>query len=325
MAKSRSVDAKLNRLRTLRSEPATPAQVAELRELLGDKSNFVVAGASEIVGERGLVELGPALVEAFQRFLNEPVETDKLCRAKIAIVEALHKIEFDAEATFRIAIRLIQAEPAWGGSEDTAAPLRAAASFALVRVGPRDLLILLADLLTDLEKVTRAAAAKALGASGQSAAIPLLRFKARTGDEEPEVVSECLNALIAAEPKESIPFVAEFLGSSDDAVAEGAALALAESRRPEALEILKKRWPRTRGQSLESVLLLSIAITRLPAGINFLLDVLEKESGETAASALSALAIHRHNPAVTERVAAIMSKKKATDLKQRFEKEFGKA
>src|SRR5262245_52683724 len=147
MAKPRSVDAKLNRLRVLRGEPASPAHVAEIREALGDKSNFVVSAAAEIAGERGLVELGPALVDAFQRFLNDPVETDKLCRAKIAIVEALHKMEFDAEETFRVALRLVQAEPAWDRSEDTAASLRATAAFALVRMGPRDLLILLADLL----------------------------------------------------------------------------------------------------------------------------------------------------------------------------------
>jgi HEAT repeat protein len=323
MAKARSVDAKLNRLRTLRSEPETASHVAEIRDSLADKSNFVVAETAEIAGERGLVELGPTLVDAFQRFLNDPVENDKLCRAKIAIVDAIHKIEFDAEQTFRVALRFVQAEPAWGGSEDTAAPLRATAAFALMRIGPRDLLILLADLLTDSEKVARAAAAKALGACGQSAAIPLLRFKARTGDQEAEVVGECLNALIAAEPKESIPFVGEFLKSSDEEIAEGAALALAESRRPEALEILKNRWPRERGRSLESVLLLAIAITRLPAGIDFLIEVLGKEAGETAASALSALAIHRHNPAVKDRVVAVMSNK-SPDLKQRFEKEFGK-
>lgn len=324
MAKQRSVDAKLNRLRALRNEPASPAHVDELRDALGDKSNFVVAAAAEIIGDRGLAELGPKLVEAFQRFVIDPVETDKLCRAKIAIVEALHKIEYDAEETFRVAIRLVQAEPAWGGSEDTAAPLRAAAAFALVRIGPRDLLISLADLLTDKEKVARAAAAKALGASGQSAAIPLLRFKARVGDDEPEVIGECLNALIAAEPKESIPFVAEFLTADDDEVTEGAALALAESRRADALDILTKHWPRARGKSLEGVLLLAIAITRLPAGIDFLVDVLAKEDGEAAQSVISALAIHRHNPAVKDRVAAIVAKKAAV-FKQRFEKEFGKS
>lgn len=324
MAKQRSVDAKLNRLRALRDEPASPAHVNELRDALGDKSNFVVAAAAEIIGERGLVEVGPVLNEAFQRFLIDPVETDKLCRAKIAIVESLHKLEYDAEETFRVALRLIQAEPVWGGSEDTAAPLRAAAAFALVRIGPRDLLILLTDLLTDKEKVARAAAAKALGATGQSAAIPLLRFKARVGDDEPEVIGECLNALIAAEPKESISFVAEFLVSSVDEIAEGAALALAESRRPEALEVLKKHWPSARGRPIESVLLLAIAITRLPAGIDFLVEVLAEEDGEAAQSALSALAIHRHNPAVKDRLAAVIAKK-SPDLRKRFEKEFGKS
>ena len=163
-----------------------------------------------------------------------------------------------------------------------------------------------------------------MGACGQFAAIPLLRFKARTGDEEPEVIGECLNALIAADPSTSIPFVGEFLQSSNDEIAEGAALALAESRRPEALELLKKHWPRARSQSLESVLLLAIAITRLPAGIDFLLDVLADGSPATAMSALAALAIHRHNPAVRDRVAAVIAKKKTPGVKERFEREFGK-
>ena len=47
MAKARAVDAKLARLRALRTEPVGPALVAELRGLLGDKSNLVVAEAAE--------------------------------------------------------------------------------------------------------------------------------------------------------------------------------------------------------------------------------------------------------------------------------------
>ncbi len=324
MAKARSIDAKLNRLRAIGSEPASAAHLVKLRDALGDKSNFVVAAAAEIVGERGLIELAPNLVEAFHRFAIDPVESDKICRAKIAIVETLHKIEYDAEDLFRTAIAFVQAEPAWGKPEDTAAPLRAIAAFALVRLAPRDLLILLAQLLTDVEKVARASAAKALGACGQFAAIPLLRFKVRTGDAEPEVIGECLNALMAADPKESIPFVGQFLQSSDEEIAEGAALALAESRRPEALELLKKHRPKAMGRSLESVLLLAIAITRLPAAIDFLLDVLTEGSPATAMSALAALAIHRHNPAVKDRVKAVIDKKKAAGLRERFEREFGK-
>lgn len=317
MSKARGVDAKLRRLKLIRPEPVTPDIVAELRDALADKSNFVAGEAAEIAGERGLTELVPDMAAAFRRFLDDAAETDKTCRAKIAIVEALHKLDADEEDVYRNAIRHVQMEPRWGGSDDTAAPLRAVAAFALVRVNPRDLMILLADLLADEEKVARSAAAKALGACGSLAAIPLLRFKARVGDEEPEVVVECLSGLVAADPEGSLPFVGRFL-SADEEVAEGVALALGESRKPAAFEILKAHWPRARrDESLGRVVLLAMAITRLPAALEFLFGVLNEE-GEPAA--LSALAIHRHNPAARDRVQEIVEKRPA--LRKAFEKEF---
>jgi len=322
MAKPRSVDAKLNRLRAIRKEEVTSALVAELRGLLGDKSNFVVGEGAEIVGERMLGELVPELVAAFQRFMIDPVETDKICRAKIAIVEALNKLEYDREEVFRTAVGHVQMEPRWGGSDDTAAPLRAAAAFALVRIGPRDLMILLSDLLADPEKVTRAAAAKALGATGMQGAIPVLRLKARIGDEESEVVAECLTALVVADPEGAVPFVGQFLDSDNEEIAEGAALAIGESRRPEGLEILKKHLPKTEPGSLQNVVLLAIAITRLPAGVDFLLELLAGEDAEMAAGALQALAIHRHNPTLRERIAAVVGKKTNAALREQFEKGF---
>src|SRR5262245_20363452 len=114
MAKLRGVDAKLSRLRAIRKEPADPAHVAELRGALVDKSNFVVADAAEIAGERGLGELALEMVAAFNRFLIDSVETDKICRAKIAIVEALNKMEYDREDVFRAGLRHVQLEPSWG-------------------------------------------------------------------------------------------------------------------------------------------------------------------------------------------------------------------
>jgi HEAT repeat protein len=321
MAKARSVDAKLTRLRALRNEPDSPAARAELRDALGDKSNFVSAAAAEIVGERQLTDLAPDLVAAFHRFLVEPAETDKICRAKIALTEALNRIEYDEEDVFRLGLRHVQPEPRWGGADDTAAPLRGAAAFALVRLNPRDLMLLLADLLADPEKVARSAAVRALGGSGALAAIPLLRFKARGGDEEPEVAGECLAALMTADPDESVPFVGQFLASPTGEVAEAAALALAESRRPDALTLLQAHWPKADDESLRRVLLLAVAITRLPAGLDFLLDVLAAGDPDTASAAVSALAIHRHNPAIRERVAAVVAGKGAAARKQ-FEKEF---
>jgi HEAT repeat protein len=321
MAKARGVDAKLARLRAIRSEPVTPAVHKELHDALGDKSNFVVAAAAEIVGERGLTDLAPDLAAAFRRFLVDPVETDKICRAKLAIVEALHQIEVEDEEVIRIGIRHVQREPRWGGSDDTAAPLRGAAAYALVRLNPRDLMILLVDLLADPEKVARIAAAKALGGSGALAAIPLLRFKARTGDEEPEVTVECLTALMAADAEGSLEFVAEFLGSAEE-VAEGAALALGESRRPAALDALKAHWQKARSDSLRSVLLLAIAITRLPLALDFLLGIMAKEGPEAASAALTALAIHRQNSAVRDRIEAVIAARNDSGLRKQFAKEF---
>jgi HEAT repeat protein len=320
MPKPRGIDAKLRRLKLIRAEPNTANVVAELREALGDKSNFVAAEAAEIAGERGITELVPAMVVAFRRFLVNSAETDKTCRAKIAIVEAMHKLDADEEEVYRTAIRHVQPEPRWGGSDDTAAPLRAVAAFALVRINPRDLVVLLADLLADPEKVARSAAAKALGASGALAAVPLLRFKARVGDEEPEVVIECLTGLLQADTVESLPLVGTFLDAEEE-IAEGVALALGESRQPAAFEVLKARWPRARaGESFGRVVLLAIAITRLPAALEFLFAVLTEETEPIAPAALSALAIHRHNAAVRDRVNELVAKKPA--LRKVFEKEF---
>jgi HEAT repeat protein len=323
MAKARGIDAKLSRLRAIRKEPPAASHVSELRAALGDKSNFVVAEAAEIAGERGLVEFVPELTAAFERFRIDPVETDKLCRAKIAIVQALNKLEYDREEIFRTGLHCVQLEPSWGKSEDTAAPVRAESAFALTRINPRDLPLLLVELLCDQEKVARSAAARALGASGALAAIPLLRFKARTGDPEPEVVVDCLSALLSADPDRSVSFVSEYLDSDSEDVGEGAAIALGESRRPDALEVLKVHWPKVGDESLQRVLLLAIAITRLPAAIDFLLHILT-DNEHAAEPALAALAIHRHNPAVRQRVAAIVAKK-GTELQSQFDREFGKA
>src|SRR5262249_42913102 len=159
-------------------------------------SNFVAAEAAVIVGKSKLVELVLDLEAAFDRFMIDPEETDKTCRAKIAVVEALNQLDFERPDIFLRAIRHVQYEPVWGGRRHTAAPLRAAAAFGLVRLNHRDILTLLADLLADPEKVARIAAVQSLEATGSVAAVPLLRFKARVGDEEPEVTAECFTALL---------------------------------------------------------------------------------------------------------------------------------
>lgn len=320
MAKTRGVEAKLARLRVLRHETESPELNAELGRALEDRSNPVAAAAAEIVGERFITAVAANLVAAFDRFMAD--DSDKLCRAKTAIVEALNKLEHDAEAVFRRGVVHVQPEAAWGPPVDSAVHLRAACAFGLARIGVRDLLDILVDRLVEKDHVVRRAVIQALAASGKAAAVPLLRLKARIGDEEPSVTGECLSALMSVAPIESLPLVTAFLHSASEELQEGAAFALGESRRPEALQALIDHWPRAHGRSLQEALLLAISMTRLPAGIDFLLNVLADESGDVAADALFALRIHRHNAAIKQRVAAAVAERGDTELQANFQKKF---
>lgn len=225
MAKGRSLNEKLARLRALRGESSSPQMLPELRRLLGDASNLVVAEAAALAGRVHATSLAPDLVAAFDRFLVNPVKSDKLCRAKIALAETLNQLEFDDEEFLWRGARYVQLEPAWGGSQDTAAPLRVVCAFALVRLRARGVQRFLVDLLSDAEKSGRVGAAQVLAYSETEAAGLLLRLKARLGDPETDVVAECFNGLLMLNAAEAIPFIGEFLEARHQTVREAAILA----------------------------------------------------------------------------------------------------
>jgi HEAT repeat protein len=322
MSKARSSEAKLARLRQLRGEPSSPQRLLELRRSLRDPSNFVVAEAAEIAGEGLLTDLAPDLAEAFNRFLDNPVKKDKLCRAKIALVEALNKLEFADETFYLGGIRYVQLEPAWGGPNDTAVPVRVACAFGLVRLRHRGVLALLVDMLTDPEKAARVGAVQALTYSGTEAAGLLLRLKARLGDAEPEVLSECFGGILELVPEQGVSFVAEFLTAADEAVREAALLALGSSRRPEALEVLKSFAEKHPGK-LQEVAHVALALLRLSAATDYLLSLVADPSQAVALSALDALSVHRHDPRVRERAAAAVPGSGDAALRALFDKRFG--
>lgn len=321
MGKARGVEARLERLRASHKE-SEPARLApELAKALADSSNLVVAESAAIVGEANLADLAPQLVAAFDRLMIDPVASDKLCRGKTAIALALNKIEYLRPEVFLRGIRHVQMEPVWGGEQDTAAHLRAHSAFGLVRLQHPDVLLLLTDLLVDEEKIAREAAAQALGASGRVAAIPLLRFKVYTGDEEPEVIAACFTSLIGLDPPASIPFVARFL-QAGGAPQEAAVFALGESRRPEAFAPLRDFYDTLHPGELQEATLLAISLLRQPAAVDFLLEVVRHPDPATARAAISALAIHRHQQSILDRVAAAVRQTQAPDLQTWFERKF---
>jgi HEAT repeat protein len=321
MAKARSSEAKLARLRELRGQPSSPQLARALRDALRDPSNLVVAEAAEIAGEAHLTDLAPDLVEAFERFLDNAVKNDKLCRAKIAVVEALNKLEFADESFFVRGSRYIQPEPVWGGERDTAVPVRVACAFGLVRLRHREVLPLLVDMLAESDKAARVGAVQALTYAGTEVASLLLRLKVRLGDADPEVVSECFSGILELVPEQGVGFVAEFLSPGDRAVQEAALLALGSSRQAAAFEVLKA-FAAERSGDLQEVALLSIALLRLPMATDFLLGLVSDPSRTVATAALGALAVQRYDPRVRERTAAAVANRGDAALQALFDKRF---
>ena len=322
MARRSSLDDKLAAVRALRDRDPSPEVTAELRKALADRSNLVVAAAAAIAGDQRLAELAPALEGAFEPFLVDPLKTDKLCRAKLAIVQALDKLEHTRADVFQKAARHVQMEPVWGGSEDTAAPLRAAAILALARIDGEGLLPLLVDSLIDPQKDVRIAAAQALGYNGSETAALLLRLKVRLGDREPDVLSECFTGLLACAPKEYLPLVTVYLDRDDVPSCEAAILALGRSRLLEAFEALRACWNRQPPVVLRETLLLAMVMLRLPAATDFLLDLVAAGPEASALAALSALKIHAHDPRLRQRISDAVVQRNLPTLGARFERDF---
>jgi HEAT repeat protein len=177
-------------------------------------------------------------------------------------------------------------------------------------------------LLVDSEVPARSGAVRALGETGKSEAMLLLRFKALVGDKDDEVMGECFGALLRLAPAQSLEFVAEFMESSGDDVAERAALALGESRVAAAFPLLREALEQTVRPTLRRTLLLAIAMLRLDEAVEFLLARLAEDPEQSAAGALAALALYTRDETLRQRIEAIVDGRKSAALRAVLEREF---
>ncbi len=273
MARKSSLEQKLARLSELGAHADSDELCQELRKFLADKSPHVVARAAALIGERRLAELLPDIEANFDRFTHQPTKTDKGCVAKAAIIKCLVELEDGSAELFLRGLHHVQREPSYGGPVDTAVELRSYSAIGLSLTGHLDTVLELVEALTDPESPVRLAAVRALGASGRLEVEAVLRLKALHGDEEPQVQSEALEALLAISPVRSLPFVERFLDSSDEDVAQAAALALGASRCEAAFELLTARVGDRLDSPLTRTLLLSISMLRRESSVAFLLDL----------------------------------------------------
>jgi HEAT repeat protein len=314
---------KRSRLNEARQEPGSDRSLGILRKGLEDRVSIVVARAAELSGELGAASLTPELIRAFRRFLEEPTR-DKGCLAKIAIAEALTRLEHSDAEVFLKGIRHVQREPVWGGTEDTASWLRGLCALGLAASQHPRVLAALVDVLGDREKLARLGAVRALGARGDPQGALLLRLKLLDGDPEIEVISECFRALLALEPPaEGTAFVGRFLESADEPIAEAAALALGESRLPQAFDLLKRGWEQAADPSRRRLFLAAVALLRAEAANDFLVSLIGDDFIETARGAISALGPFLYSPELRERVSRAVAATGNVSLQELYEKELG--
>jgi HEAT repeat protein len=321
MGKAPSTEEALLAIRQIRDAPDGFDLKRDLAPFLNHKSNHVIAAAADTAGRFELGSFCPELVEAFLELMKKPAARDPGCKALIAIAKALATMDQPAPQVYFAGIRHVQKEGSFGPPVDAAAALRGLCAQGLVRMTHPDALLECVTLLADPEIAARAGAVRALGESGQSEGMLLLRLKALLGDDE-EIMGECFAALLRLAPAPSLEFVAGFLDSSSDEVGERAALALGESRIPAAFGRLREAWEATARPELRRMLLLALAMLRKDEALEFLMTRLEEDAERGAADALAALVLYARDDSVRERIGKVLVKRKSQRLQAVFEKQF---
>jgi hypothetical protein len=282
MASSSGIEEQAAALEALRNAPL-PAAEAGLRKALQHRNNFLVAKAARIIADLRLATLTPDLAVAFTRFLDNPVKSDPQCWAKNDTAKALAALEYQEHELFLQGMRHIQLEPVWGGTADTAGPLRGTCALALVQcrgLNSVRLLTLLTELFADKGLPVQVNAARAVEQVGSDAAMLLLRLRAELASGEPELLGACYSGVLHLEGHTAIPWAAKFLPPEDDAAAE-AAIAIAETRTPQAFAILRKTFEQARDPWFRTALLSAIALTRQDEAFAWLLTLIEQEDRNT--------------------------------------------
>ena len=299
-----STESHLATLRQLRGAPSAPQTVSALAEVLRAKNlhGLVVKMAAELAEQVAAKEFAPPLVDVITGLLAETSpKRDPGCEGKTAALKTLVSWEIDVPDLYLTAAVYRQLEPSFNGSVDSAAEFRGIAALGLAFSRPPNAIVRLIDLLADTEHKTRMLAAIALGTWRGPEALPVLRLKARLGDDDSDVFAEVLAALLRQD-EEQLPFVAEFLRDNELARAEAAALALGQSKIASAFEPLVNAWPLLRRTPIATTLLMSISLLRTQPAIDWLIDQLAGATATQSLDIFDALVLHKSDPKLLTRL-----------------------
>lgn len=304
MAPRMTSDQKLEELAEIASNAEAHRDL--IRTRLGDRNGYVVSRAARLVGEAGWRDWTDALLEVFERSMHDPIKRDPGCHAKLAVIDALGELSYFDTEPFLSAAHHRQLEPSFGPPVDTAVSLRVNAAMGLSRVGYGELLFELAALLNDPEPAARIGVTQVLESHGGEGCELLLHMKIHGGDPETDVIAECIGSLMRIAPERSIELIGRFLANDDAFLAQTAALALGESRQPEAWPLLHEHYAAIYEQSAKADLLLPIALTRHDDALEHLLDEVGEGAPAIALAAVEAMRIFVGDDDVTKRLEAVV-------------------
>jgi hypothetical protein len=322
MSKADPIEAALNAIGELRVAASPDDAVAPLRTYLRNRSNLVVAKAAKVAGGLRLSSLTLDLIAAFDRLWVNPAKLDKRCAATTEIVNVLYEFDYVEPDVYLRGIRHVQKEASFGPPVDFAAKMRGMCAQGLLRTRRADAMTLVVALLVDPEPPARLGAVRALASNGGEAGILLLRLKALTGDEDPEIISECFAGLVAAAPEQSVSFVATYMNADDEAIVEAAIWALGQSRQIAALTALTEKWERTVERPVRKVLIAALAASRLEEAIDYLVSQLRSADSRTADDILTALSSYAGGESVRQSVAATVQERAEPAITKSFKQHF---
>ncbi len=318
----KTYEAQLAKLDELRARGASPETVREIRKALANRSNYIVAKAAHIGAQFGATELIPDLLTAADRLFTEAVKSDPQCWGKNAVIQALADLGHDDPAVYLRGLRHVQMEPVWQGQQDSAGALRGKCALAVVgcrALTDHTVLACLVEVLADADRTVRVEAARAVGRMNRPEAALLLRLRALSGDDDPEVLGACFSGILAIEGEAGIEFVARFLERRDDSARE-AALSLGLTHSERALEVLRNARERAHDASFADLLVTAIGLARLPQAFEHLIGLVKDEG---SAAAVEALAEARVSQEVVTALQGAVEANGSTRLRTLFARRFG--
>ena len=298
---ARRIEEEVGRISHLRHAGAAAA-VPEMRKALRDRVNLVAAKAAEVAAALRAQELIPDMLRAFDRLFENPVKHDPQCWGKVAIARALKDLDHQEAAPFLRGAVHVQMEPVWGGTQDTAGPLRGICLLALPGCGDirrEEIMRHLVNALAESDAAVRADAARAMGAMGGDDSALVLRLKARIGDAAPAVTGQALESLLIVERAQALPFVKGFLDPMGGAAAEEAALALGGSRMAGAVDVLLTAWETATGAEYREAVLRALSLSRDDRAVEFLRKLAAEGPERDAKAARAALELFPDSTART--------------------------